>query len=38
VSPRKEPLETELLARFGKSKLEMLDDDMLRRVRLAVGM
>jgi hypothetical protein len=32
------PLATELLARFGKSKLEMLDDDLLRRVRLAVAM
>ena len=32
------PLYTELLARFGKSNLEMLDDDMLRRVRLAISM
>jgi hypothetical protein len=32
------PLATELLARFGKSKLEMLDDDALRRVRLAVAL
>jgi hypothetical protein len=32
------PLATELLARFGKSKLEMLDDDMLRRVQLAIAM
>jgi hypothetical protein len=32
------PLATELTARFGKSKLEMLDDDSLRRVRLAVAM
>jgi hypothetical protein len=32
------PLQTELLARFGKSHLEMLDDDMLSRVRLAVAM
>jgi len=32
------PLYTELLARFGKSNLEMLDDDMLRRVRLAIAM
>jgi hypothetical protein len=32
------PLSTELLARFGKSKLEMLDDDSLRRVRLAIAM
>jgi len=32
------PLYTELLARFGKSNLEMLDIDMLRRVRLAIAM
>lgn len=32
------PLATELMARFGKNKLEMLDDDSLRRVRLAVAM
>jgi hypothetical protein len=32
------PLYTELLARFGKSQLEMLDDDLLRRVRLAIAM
>jgi hypothetical protein len=32
------PLATELLARFGKNKLEMLDDDSLRRVRLAIAM
>jgi hypothetical protein len=32
------PLATELLARFGKSKLEMLDDDSLRRVRLAIAL
>jgi hypothetical protein len=32
------PLYSELLARFGKSELEMLDDDSLRRVRLAVAM
>jgi hypothetical protein len=32
------PLYTELLARFGKSKLSMLDDDCLRRVRLAIAM
>jgi hypothetical protein len=32
------PLYTELLARFGKSNLNMLDDDMLRRVRLAIAM
>lgn len=31
------PIYTELLARFGKSKLEMLDSDSLRRVRLAVA-
>jgi hypothetical protein len=32
------PLATELMARFGKNKLEMLDDDSLRRVRLAIAM
>jgi hypothetical protein len=32
------PLATELLARFGKSKLQMLDMDMLRRVRLAIAL
>jgi len=32
------PLYTELLARFGKSNLEMLDTDMLRRVRLAIAL
>ena len=32
------PLATELLARFGKNRLEMLDDDSLRRVRLAVAL
>jgi hypothetical protein len=32
------PLEVELMARFGKNKLEMLDDDMLRRVRLAIAL
>jgi hypothetical protein len=32
------PIEVELLARFGKNRLEMLDDDMLRRVRLAIAM
>jgi hypothetical protein len=32
------PLYTELLARFGKSDLNMLDDDQLRRVRLAIAM
>lgn len=31
------PLYTELLARFGKSHLDMLDDDCLRRVRLAIA-
>jgi len=31
------PLYTELLARFGKSDLNMLDDDQLRRVRLAIA-
>jgi hypothetical protein len=31
------PIEVELLARFGKNKLEMLDDDMPRRVRLAIA-
>jgi hypothetical protein len=32
------PLYNELLARFGKSELSMLDTDMLRRVRLAIAM
>jgi hypothetical protein len=32
------PLDTELLARFGKSDLNMLDDDQLRRIRLAIAM
>lgn len=32
------PLATELMARFGKNQLEMLDDDLLRRVRLAIAM
>lgn len=32
------PLATELMARFGKNRLEYLDDDMLRRVRLAISM
>ena len=32
------PLAVELMARFGKNKLEMLDDDSLRRVRLAIAM
>jgi hypothetical protein len=32
------PLATELMARFGKNKLEMLDDDMPRRVRIAIAL
>jgi hypothetical protein len=32
------PLAVALMARFGKNKLEMLDDDLLRRVRLAIAM
>ncbi len=32
------PLYTELLARYGKSDLDMLDDDSLRRVSLAISM
>jgi hypothetical protein len=32
------PIGVELLARFGKSKLQMLDMDMLRRVRLAIAL
>src|SRR5215831_12909372 len=32
------PLAVELMARFRVNKLEMLDDDSLRRVRLAVAM
>jgi hypothetical protein len=32
------PLATELMARFGKNKLEFLDNDQLRGVRLAVSM
>ena len=32
------PLAVELMARFGKNKLEMLDDDSLRRVRLAIAL
>jgi hypothetical protein len=32
------PLATELMARFGKNQLSMLDDDSLRRVRLAIAM
>jgi len=31
------PIYSELLARFGKSDLDMLDDDCLRRVRLAIA-
>jgi len=41
IWPRVEPhtpLAVELMARFGKNKLEMLDDDSLRRVRLAIAM
>jgi hypothetical protein len=40
IWPRVEttPLSTALMARFGKNKLEMLDTDMLRRVRLAIAM
>jgi hypothetical protein len=32
------PLAVELMARFRVNKLEMLDDDQLRRVRLAIAM
>jgi hypothetical protein len=32
------PLALALMARFGKNKLEMLDTEMLRRVRLAIAM
>jgi hypothetical protein len=32
------PLAVELMARFGKNQLSMLDDDCLRRVRLAIAM
>ncbi|HEU0177361.1 MAG TPA: hypothetical protein VFV58_24110 [Blastocatellia bacterium] len=32
------PLAVALMARFGKNRLEMLDDDMLRRVRLAIAL
>jgi hypothetical protein len=32
------PLAVALMSRFGKSQLSMLDDDMLRRVRLAIAM
>jgi len=40
IWPRVEttPLAVALLARFGKSHLSMLDDDMLRRVRLAIAL
>ena len=40
IWPRVEttPLAVALMSRFGKNKLEMLDTDMLRRVRLAVAM
>jgi hypothetical protein len=41
IWPRIEPkcsIATELMARFGKNRLEMLDDDCLRRVRLAIAM
>lgn len=40
IWPRVEttPLSVALMSRFGKNKLEMLDDDMLRRVRLAIAM
>jgi hypothetical protein len=32
------PLAVALMARFGKNRLEMLDEDMLRRVRMAIAM
>jgi len=32
------PLAVELMARFGKNQLSMLDDDCLRRVRLAIAL
>jgi hypothetical protein len=41
IWPRVEPhtpLAVELMARFGKNQLSMLDDDSLRRVRLAIAM
>jgi hypothetical protein len=41
IRPRVEPttpLAVELMARFGKNQLSMLDDDSLRRVRLAIAM
>jgi hypothetical protein len=40
IWPRVEPhtpLAVELMARFGKNQLSMLDDDSLRRVRLAIA-
>ena len=40
IWPRVEstPLAVALMARFGKNRLEMLDEDMLRRVRMAIAM
>jgi hypothetical protein len=40
IWPRVEttPLADALMARFGRNQLEMLDDDLLRRVRLAIAM
>jgi hypothetical protein len=41
IWPRVEPhtpLAVALIARFGKNRLDMLDDDCLRRVRLAIAM
>ena len=40
IWPRVEstPLAVALMSRFGKNKLDMLDDDMLRRVRLTIAM
>jgi hypothetical protein len=32
------PLAVELMARFRRNQLEMLDDDSLRRVRLAIAL
>jgi hypothetical protein len=39
IWPRVEstPLAVALMSRFGKNQLDMLDDDMLRRVRLAIA-
>jgi len=39
IWPRVEttPLAVALMARFGKNRLDMLDDDVLRRVRLAIA-